>query len=209
MSKSDTLFDKIKATFGKVITQTPPRQNGDFLVKQNLAPMMGRRDAAYEIAYKLSSSDIVSCSQQQQAEICAALKMCLASAINDTEAILSILSSPDTVKRETHYLTLLSAIDRLVSVWTELILAREHWKNNIDKLAHFDEDSTLSSLRLDEDMLGDCEIAVVNRIKNIFETSQKGILRYRSYMTKSFSGNYLERYNKSFANYMEIYDKSK
>ena len=42
-------------------------------------------------------------------------------------------------------------------------------------------------------------------IKNIFEGSQKGILRYRSYMTKSFSGNYLERYTKALEHYQSKY----
>ena len=207
MNISDVLFGKIKATFGKVIPETAPRRSGDFLIKQNLAPLMGRRDAAYEVAYKLSQIDIFSCELERQAEICASLKSCLESSIHDTETILDMLSSPDTVKRENNFLILLSAIDRMLSVWVELILAREHWRNNAESLSHWSSTATLSVLRLDEEMLGDCEIAVVNRIKNIFDGSQKGILRYRSYMTKSFSGNYLERYTKSFEHNVTIFSK--
>ena len=207
MSISNLLFGKIKATFGRNTPEVQLQRNGDFLVKQNLAPLMGRRDAAYESAYKLSQLDIFSYDNDKQAEICAALKNCLESSIQDTETILNMLSSPDTVKRENNYLILLSAINRLLSVWVELILAREHWRENADSLSHWSDNASLSVLRLDEEMLGDCEIAVVNRVRNIFEGSHKGILRYRSYMTKSFSGNYLERYTKSFSHNVERYDK--
>ena len=75
------------------------------MVKQNLAPLMGRRDAAYESAYKLSQLDIFSLDNDKQAEICAALKEYIDSSIQDTETILNMLSSPDTVKRENNYLT--------------------------------------------------------------------------------------------------------
>ncbi|MBR7127529.1 MAG: hypothetical protein IKD09_02965 [Lentisphaeria bacterium] len=205
MSISDLLFGKIKATFTRVIPDMGSHRSGEFLIKQNLAPLMGRRDAAYEFACKLSQIDIFSCDSERQAEICVALKNCLESSIRDTEDILNMLSSPDTVKREKNYLILLGAINRMLLVWVELILTREHWRDNAESLSHWSDSATLSVLRLDEEMLGDCEIAVVGRIKNIFEGSQKGILRYRSYMTKSFSGNYLERYTKALEHYQSKY----
>ena len=206
MSISNLLFSKIKATFGRISPEIQPHRGSDFLVKQNLAPLMGRRDAAYESAYKLSQLDIFSFDTDKQAEICAALKECIDSSIQDTETILNMLSSPDTVKREQNYLILLFAINRLISVWADLILARDHWRDNAESLSHWSDNATLSVLRLDEDMLGDCEIAVVNRVRNIFQGAQKGILRYRSYMTKSFSGNYLERYTKAFTYNVNKYD---
>lgn len=208
MNISELVLGKVKATFGRVIPSAMPKKGGDFLIKQNLSPMMGRRDAAYEVAYTLSQKDIFSFSDENQAKLCVKLRDNIENSIRDTREILNILTSPDTVRREHNYLSLLEAIKTLLEVWLHLIIAKEQWTNNCEEVNNFYSANSLESFRHDEEMLNDCELALVNRLKHIFEDSQERILRYRAYMTKSFSKHYLERYNKSFENYFVVYNEA-
>ena len=112
--------------------------------------------------------------------------------IQDTNAIINILSSPDTVSREEQYLFLQQNIRNLLGIWARMIRAKEYMQSGTQK-----DDP----LRREEKMLENFEISLVNRIKFIFEDAQSRVLRYRGYMTKSFSKPYAERYEKSFTEY--------
>ena len=70
---------------------------GDFLTKVNLPSMMGRRDAAYDAACKLSEMDIFALDENTQSKICLNMMGILDLSIQDTGAIINILSNPDNV----------------------------------------------------------------------------------------------------------------
>ena len=172
--------------------KTKTRIVGDLLTKVNLPSMMGRRDAAYDAAFKLSRMDIFSKDENAQSKICLNMMGILDLCIQDTNAIINILSSPDTVSREEQYLFLQQNIRNLLGIWARMIRAKEYMQSGTQK-----DDP----LRREEKMLENFEISLVNRIKFIFEDAQSRVLRYRGYMTKSFSKPYAERYNKSFTEY--------
>lgn len=172
--------------------KTKTRIVGDLLTKVNLPSMMGRRDAAYDAAFKLSRMDIFSKDENAQSKICLNMMGILDLCIQDTNAIINILSSPDTVSREEQYLFLQQNIRNLLGIWARMIRAKEYMQSGTQK-----DDP----LRREEKMLENFEISLVNRIKFIFEDAQSRVLRYRGYMTKSFSKPYAERYEKSFTEY--------
>ncbi|MBR1965798.1 MAG: hypothetical protein IKA22_04235 [Lentisphaeria bacterium] len=167
---------------------------GDFLTKVNLPSVMGRRDAAYDAAYNLAQIDIFSQSEAVQSNICLNMMGILDLAIQDTNAIINILSSPDTVSREEQYLFLQQNIRNFLGIWARMIKAKEYMQSSTNTKG-------LDPLIREENMLENFEISLVNRIKFIFQDNAKRVHRYRGYMTKSFSKPYAERYNKSFAEY--------
>lgn len=167
---------------------------GDFITKVNLPSVMGRRDAAYDAAFKLSEMDIFACDAASQSKICLNMMGILDLAIQDTNAIINILSSPDTVSREEQYLFLQQNIRNLLGIWARMIKAKEYMQSSTNTRG-------IDPLIREENMLENFEISLVNRIKFIFQDAQKRVLRYRGYMTKSFSKPYAERYNKSFSEY--------
>ena len=178
--------------------KTKTRIVGDLLTKVNLPSMMGRRDAAYDMAFKLSRMDIFSKDESTQSKICLNMMGILDLCIQDTNAIINILSNPDTVSREEQYLFLQQNLRNFLGIWARMIRAREYMQksSNISALP-----KGADSLLREENMLENFEIPLVNRIKFIFEDAQSRVLRYRGYMTKSFSKPYAERYNKSFTEY--------
>lgn len=167
---------------------------GDFLTKVNLPSVMGRRDAAYDAAFKLAAMDIFAQDEDTQSKICLNMMGILDLAIQDTNAIINILSSPDTVSREEQYLFLQQNIRNLLGIWARMIKAKEYMLSSTNTKG-------IDPLIREEHMLDNFEITLVNRIKFIFQDSQKRVHRYRGYMTKSFSKPYAERYNKSFTEY--------
>lgn len=196
MSFTDGL-SRLRDTLG-LTRKTKTRIVGDLLTKVNLPSMMGRRDAAYDMAFKLSRMDIFSKDESTQSKICLNMMGILDLCIQDTNAIINILSNPDTVSREEQYLFLQQNLRNFLGIWARMIRAREYMQksSNISVLP-----KGADSLLREENMLENFEIPLVNRIKFIFEDAQSRVLRYRGYMTKSFSKPYAERYNKSFTEY--------
>ncbi len=196
MSFTDGL-SRLRDTLG-LTRKTKTRIVGDLLTKVNLPSMMGRRDAAYDMAFKLSRMDIFSKDESTQSKICLNMMGILDLCIQDTNAIINILSNPDTVSREEQYLFLQQNLRNFLGIWARMIRAREYMQksSNISALP-----KGADSLLREENMLENFEIPLVNRIKFIFEDAQSRVLRYRGYMTKSFSKPYAERYNKSFTEY--------
>lgn len=167
---------------------------GDFITKVNLPSMMGRRDAAYDAACKLAEMDIFSLDEDTQSKICLNMMGILDLAIQDTNAIINILSNPDTVSREEQYLFLQQNIRNLLGIWARMIKAKEYIRSATNNKG-------IDPLIREESMLENFEIALVNRIKFIFRDTANRVVRYRGYMTKSFSKPYAERYKKSFDEY--------
>lgn len=179
--------------------KTKTRIVGDFLTKVNLPSMMGRRDAAYDAAFQLSRMDIFAENETAQSKICLNMMGILDLCIQDTNAIISILSSPDTVAREEKYLFLQQNIRNLLGIWARMIRAKEYMQSGSTNGSF--SSAGADPMSREENMLENFEIALVNRIKFIFEDAMPRVLRYRGYMTKSFSKPYAERYNKSFTEY--------
>ena len=199
MSFTDGL-SRLREALG-IGVKTKTRIVGDFLTKVNLPSMMGRRDAAYESAFNLSQMDIFAKDEEAQSKICLNMMGILDLAIQDTNAIINILSSPDTVSREEQYLFLQQNIRNLLGIWARMIKAKEYMQKSVSAKSFYA--SGADPLAREENMLENFEISLVNRIKFIFQDAQPKVLRYRGYMTKSFSKPYAERYHKSFAEYSE------
>ena len=59
MPLQNELIERVRKRFGLLASSPPPEAAPvDFLVKMNLPPLMGRRDAAFERIVESSGSDI-------------------------------------------------------------------------------------------------------------------------------------------------------
>ena len=188
---------------------TPVRQSGrriDHLVKQNLPPLMGRRDAAYDQATDLLESDLFSRDETGRRQLYGRLCELFDRAVEDTEAILITLASPDTETREKRQLSFFILLRSISIVLDDLSgLEKELFSGEnptlTDLAIHQSEEATLRG----EKMLSEAEINVVNQLRFYCESARPKMERYREYTSKSFSKLYASRYQKAYEAYQRIY----
>lgn len=184
-----------------------PLRNADPLIKMNLPPLMGRRDAAYDCAAKLFSDDLFAKEDAERSRIYTIGDQLMQQAAEDTRAILRMLSSPDTELRERgilHFVLLIRNISQTLGDSLELqeeLLQDE----SVSPLKALGVTQTEAELARSEKFLGDYEISVINQLRIYFERASVKISRYRGYTNKSFSPANASRYRKAYDAYMKIY----
>lgn len=183
MTLSDSFFRKVGRTLGFVSDPGPAA--ADQRLKRNLPPCMGRRDAALD-RIRVSEDIFARPAAERHAEY-RRLAALAASAIADTRAILRMLSSPDTRRREGRLETILrieqEMIDALLSTAQVQVLLAERRPEGCSS----DTDSGVSR----------CESMILNEFREILVAVRPQIDRYRGYTDKSFSPVNLERYRKA------------
>lgn len=167
----------------------------DWLLKMNLPPLLGRRDAAFDIAEKLiCEGDFAGCPSRFEAywKISGLLKrVCL-----DSRQILLMLSNPDTRERERRMLALSVMLDTLGASLANFFELREMVNKEIfrDAMSTMNEDESkriVASFNVEEkDLLG--------QMQESFKRSHWRVVRYRTYAGKSFSSGNAERYRKAY-----------
>lgn len=183
-----------------------PRQ-ASYLLRVNLAPRMGRRDAALDRAEQLIlSPDFDPENDTLRVEYLAAITRLLGEAERDTLEMLRLYTSPDTARRERwmgrfllqlHSLT--QSLFYFYEMEQEVLSGRTGSRSELlpapggtpaEKLFGVSAQAMLAELRRD------------------LEHARKSVRRYRNYMTKNFSAENAERYQKSFRSYLKIYAAS-
>ena len=160
------------------------RRSTGTLLRLNLAPIMGRRDAAYDAVAGYAAGP---CIFSQVPEL---LRL-LWSAEKDSVEVLSLLSSPDTIDRERNMLEHIRKLIRLLQVL-------EAWSGSRKRKNFAD--------CIEEDIADDPVIpTVVTRISSLIRHAVPHLERYRAYAEKSASVSHADRYNKSYSFYHEIY----
>lgn len=145
---------------------------------------MGRRDAAYDVVAGFAAGPCI-ISQVHE------LLLLLESAERDSVALLSMLSSPDTIDRERNMLAHIRKIIRLLQVLEAWSSSRSR-KKSADAIGQEDPDDPVMP-------------AVIGRISSLIRYAAPHLERYRAYAAKSASTNHAERYNKSYSFYIGIY----
>ena len=181
------------------------RQRGaDQLVRMNFSPIMGRRDAAYDYAHKMLEHPFEKFSVKERYYHYERIVKILNGVIDDTMFILSIFTSPDTIKREnallSHFHLLVSNVKTLLSLAEMNVIIVEQ----TGKLSSL-EDLTPGPVLVKENTLpSDCEELLINQIRHFFTSSSKRLKRYRSYVYASFSEDYRTRYDKASLAYHKL-----
>ncbi len=202
MPLQNELIERVRKRFGLLASSSPgDAAPVDFLVKMNLPPLMGRRDAVFERLVEVAEGDVFASSEAERNALYRRMGELVQVAVADTEAILSTLSSPDTEARER----------RVLQFWLlirELALALEVMTRLEERLFHPVRELTLElpepSMR-EEKLLAETEISLVNEMREIFESARPQLERYRAYARNSFSKPNAERYNKAYNEYLRVF----
>lgn len=183
MKTPENFFRKVGQSLGLLPTQPAVL---DHLVKRNLSPSMGRRDAAIDqvcIPEDLFARPAVErCSEYRR------WGLFLESARNDTDAVLRMLSSPDTRRRE-------SRMESMLTVFQEMATALYCMADSQARLAENRPEGCSG------DMVGSvsrCESMLLNEFRELVSSSRPALDRYREYTVKSFSPENLQRYRKAY-----------
>lgn len=209
MALHDGIFDKVLKTFEWIAPVLHKSHNQpDTMVKLNMPPLMGRRDAAFDLAAELIRSDLFAYDELKRVEIYQNIVELLAYAARDTKAILFTLSSPDTELRE-HWLLNFIIIMRDIALTLGCIGNVEHsfysGANSVwDELRGDDPEKTVEDARI----VGTAQLRIAQNLRAINERGSGKIMRYRGYAAKSFSAYNAKRYQNSYAEYHKLYRKS-
>ena len=168
----------------------------DWLLKVNLPPLLGRRDAAFDIAERLiCEGNFANCPTRIEAywTISALLKQ----VCQDSRQILLMLSSPDTRERERRMLALSVMLDTLGASLANFFELRDMMNKDTfrDAMSTMDEAETVRVVA----SFNGVEADLLSRMQGCFERSHWRVVRYRTYANKSFSAENAERYRRAYA----------
>lgn len=203
------IIDRVKKTWEYLRPSGTPRKQArqaDHLVKMNLPPLMGRRDAAYDRAREFICRDLFALDELGRRRVYCAITSLLRSASDDTEAMLITLSSPDTELREKQMLYLLLMMYNIAQSLVNFTeLEDELFSDESSPIRGLAIAPNENELARNEKLLSEAEISVVNQMRSYFERTQTRINRYRGYTSKSFSTSNASRYNKAYDAYSRLY----
>lgn len=204
------LLNRLKRTWETFRTSAPPHKlsrRADPLIRMNLPPLLGRRDAAYDCVSRLiADQDFFVRDEVRMQKHYGILVGLLANAAEDTMSILRMLSSPDTSSREQDLYDLIALFRDIVQTlenFTRLgnvVLNEEH-----SAFKRFGIRFTNAERLRGERLLSEVEIATVNQLRLSCARALPKITRYREYTAKSFSKPYASRYQKAYDAYTGIF----
>ncbi|MDD4817371.1 MAG: hypothetical protein PHI85_05320 [Victivallaceae bacterium] len=177
----------------------------DYLVKMNLPPMLGRRNAIFEQSFKLLRGDLFAMPDMERREIlnsCAAL---LDEAIANTEAIIVTLSNADTVARERQFMTVMEMLRDLVESAAKLTVFGDELEKDNRAMTKFLGSEFNRSFNKNRINLNSCELHIVNCAQQMARDAMPAIHRYWDYTLSSFNQHNAERYRKAFERTSNIY----
>ena len=178
---------------GKVLSRP-----ADWLLKVNLPPLMGRRDAAFDIANALiCSGDFASCSSGIRFAAYWKISRLLKQVCADSRRILLMLNSPDTRERERRMLAHCAMLDSIGASLANFFELRNMTMNDIfrEAMNTMDEEEA----RRVTASYGSVEHDLLCRMQESFNRSHSRVVRYRTYAGKNFSTGNAERYRRAYA----------
>lgn len=182
-----------------------PRNRADLLVKMNLVPVFGRRDAAYDRAAELIKSELFSLPVAERQKIFLNIKRLLRRVEQDTRKVLTILSNPDTVSRETALLNFVLLLDYGADALESFVVFSSHLQELQGDVQHFSPLRSGDEMASREEELEATEISLVNQLREFFDRVEPRVSRYREYAAKSFSRSFAARYANSYGFYIRAF----
>lgn len=201
------ILAKVKKTINKVKqNQDDESSQEDYLVKMNIAPLMGRRDAAYDSVEILLADDLFTNSDIERKKIYDAVVKLLDTVLKDTQDIVVALDSDEHIEQETSFIGFLELLHSIIEAAGNLVdyeLSLYNTKNTVNKFLG----SVLEGkLRETDDIISDSEMTIVQSINGLFELTRAQLDKLREYSRRGFSRHNAVKYKKSFAEYKKIFE---
>jgi len=180
----------------------------DPVLKVNLSPLMGRRDAAYDRVADAIGSEILSLSGDRRQAVYNRISRLLATALEDCDMIISGLSSQDTIQREKHLRSFIFTLRAAAVTLENFTALGDLLKTDArEAIAEFDAQQEKLRLAQSEKLLGSAEENLVDLMQRLFASTHPRLARYREYAKKSFSPVYAEKYAVAYKSCFEVYGR--
>ena len=177
------------------------------LLRMNLAPLLARRDAAFDIASaQVNDEKFAQRSGDERRAGYRSIARQLKNACESTSHMAMLFNSPDTRARESrllkHFLMLwkLGSSLKNISDLPELTFddAENDAANSISGI------DNLEACRISNVMCG-VEAELFAQLTACLQRSQHRVTRYRAYVLKNFSEDNARRYEASYRGYVEFH----
>ena len=205
----DGLFSRVKRTLGQLRSPADVRRDGrriPAVLKLNIAPLMGRRDAAVDRAADSIGSDIFSLTEEKRIAHYIRISKLLELAMTDCDLLIAGLSSQDTITREKRLRAFLSMLHHMiVTIEASTKLENVILLEGSEVFRELSVEVAGNQLAESEKVLSGTEINLVNRLRDFFSRTLPRLTRYREYAQKSFSKVYAEKYSVSYQSYFAVY----
>ena len=170
----------------------------DWLLKMNLPPLMGRRDAAFDIAEQLAChGGFAGYSSASRFEVYCRISRLLKGTCSDSRQILLMLSSPDTRSREQRMLAHCAMLDSLCAALANFFELHAMTRSETFRDAMNVMDDAEAQRWIDS--MGAIENGLLGRLRDHFNRTHWRVARYRTYAGKSFSAENADRYQRAYA----------
>ncbi len=177
----------------------------DYLVKMNLPPLLGRRNAIYTQAVRLLKSDMFSIPDLERLELLNGCVNLLDEAINNTEAIIITLSNADTAARERQFLAFMEMLRDLVDAASRLTTFGDNLERDSRAMTKFLGAEFNKTFNKHQNSLNTCELHIISSAQEMAKNADSAIKRYWDYTQSSFNQHNAQRYQHSFERTRAIY----
>lgn len=200
------VLSKVKNTINKVKqNQTGKISQADYLVKMNIAPLMGRRDAAYDRVEAMLVDKLFTYSDTDRKKIYEAAVNLLDTVLKDSQDILIALDSEKRIEQEKSFICFLELLHSIIEAASNLVdyeLSLYNTENTVNK---FLGSVVEGQLRETDDIISDSEMTIVQSINELFDITRDQLNKLREYSRRSFTRYNAAKYKKSFAEYSKIF----
>ena len=173
----------------------------DYLVKMNIPPLLGRRDAACEFLREMLQHDFKELPLEERIDNYRNMLEILEYAIADTESVKMTLASAETAGREKRLLTFLSVMRDLLSSACAMAEAGAAFNESSPDLGYFIGKSNRMARYAASGR--DAEMRSLNLALDLSVAASAKFEMYCDYNRKSFSADNSERYREAFELYSQ------
>ncbi|MFA6716597.1 MAG: hypothetical protein WC082_10320 [Victivallales bacterium] len=201
------VLTKVKNTINKVTQiQTGKMSQADYLVKMNIAPLMGRRDAAYDRVENLLADKLFTYSDVDRKKIYAQAVRLLNTVLKDSQDILIALDNEKRIEQERSFICFLQLLRSIVEAAENLVDYELSLYNTESTVNKFLGSVVEGQLRETDDIISDSEMTIVQSVNELFEITRDQFNKLREYSRRSFTRYNAAKYKKSFAEYKKMFD---
>ena len=201
------ILAKVKDTITKVKdAQAEKSSTTDYLVKMNIAPLMGRRDAAYDRVESLLADKIFTYSDIERKKIYEAAVKLLDTVLKDSQEILIALDKKKRIEQEKSFICFLELLHSIIEAASNLVDYELSLYNKDNTVNKFLGSAIEGQLRETDDIISDSEMTIVQSINGLFENTRTQLNKLREYSRRSFTRYNAAKYKKSFAEYTKIFE---
>lgn len=178
----------------------------DYLVKMNIAPLMGRRDAAYDRVENLLADKLFTYSDVDRKKIYAQAVRLLNTVLKDSQDILIALDNEKRIEQERSFICFLQLLRSIVEAAENLVDYELSLYNTESTVNKFLGSVVEGQLRETDDIISDSEMTIVQSVNELFEITRDQFNKLREYSRRSFTRYNAAKYKKSFAEYKKMFD---